>query len=157
MAAEELESALAASKERIMKHMNDDHGDSLLAYARHYAKMDTATSSQITDLSAAGLTLEVALDGGRSDQAFVPFSRPLTNAGDIRKIVVEMHHEAYGALGCVFKLQQGYYSSMVRHALEGMQKSKTAMIAVAVVGIAAVGTGLFAVSRRRRLSDSAAK
>mmetsp|Transcript_17718 Transcript_17718/g.48927 ORF Transcript_17718/g.48927 Transcript_17718/m.48927 type:complete len:177 (-) Transcript_17718:99-629(-) len=117
--AADLESSLAAAKERIIIHMNDDHADSLLAYARHYAQKATATVSRLQDLSVQGLTMNITLEGGKTEQAFVPFTRPLGHAGEIRKIVVEMHHEAYNALGFVYKLRHGYYGSMLKHAMEG--------------------------------------
>merc|ERR1719282_1138625 len=71
---EELESSLAASKKRIVDHMNEDHGDSLLVYALHYGKKETATSSVITDLDSKGMTLEVTLAGGQKDTIVVPYT-----------------------------------------------------------------------------------
>merc|ERR1712061_117543 len=123
---EELESSLASSKKRIVDHMNEDHGDSLLVYARHYGQLDTATSSVITDLNSKGMTLDVTLAGSRKETIFVPYTRALTSAKDIRPVVVDMHHEAYNALGFLYKLRNGYYSGGARHAFEAMQKSPKA-------------------------------
>lgn len=137
---EELESSLAASKNRIVTHMNEDHGDSLLVYARHFGRLDEATASLITDLSAKGMTLDVTLADTRKETIFVPYSRPLSSAKDIRPVVVEMHHEAYNALGFLYKLRNGYYSSVAKNPKARL----SALVAAAAV------TGLvFMISRRR--------
>ena len=49
---------------RISKHMNDDHSDSLLAWAHFYAKLPTATHATATTLTDQGFGLDVTLANG---------------------------------------------------------------------------------------------
>eukprot|EP00443_Scrippsiella_acuminata_P028801 CAMPEP_0115315148 /NCGR_PEP_ID=MMETSP0270-20121206/77421_1 /TAXON_ID=71861 /ORGANISM="Scrippsiella trochoidea, Strain CCMP3099" /LENGTH=62 /DNA_ID=CAMNT_0002734441 /DNA_START=15 /DNA_END=200 /DNA_ORIENTATION=- len=47
-------------KQFMIDHMNEDHADSLLAYVVHYTKLSSADSALLTDMSWAGMTLEVS-------------------------------------------------------------------------------------------------
>jgi hypothetical protein len=46
----------------------------------------------------------------------VPYARPLTGAGDLHKIAVEMYFAAYGQLGFGYKLSNGYYGVAIKMA-----------------------------------------
>ena len=71
MAADPLTPAVS---DRICKHMNDDHADAVLAYARHYggvanpgqARM-VAVKPEAMELEVDGTTVEVAFDHTLSD------------------------------------------------------------------------------------------
>mmetsp|Transcript_27009 Transcript_27009/g.89653 ORF Transcript_27009/g.89653 Transcript_27009/m.89653 type:complete len:151 (+) Transcript_27009:75-527(+) len=148
----DLQTDLAKSAQRVLKHMNEDHEDSLLVYAHFFARLDTATSAKVTALSASGLELEVVLSSGHVMPGVnIPYSRPLKSAGDLRKVVEEMHSEAYNGMGMAYKLQTGYYPQSIKAAWTHMPNSaKNGAMAAAV----AVALGAVAVvyTRRRRLS-----
>lgn len=146
----ELAEALEPHKKRIVNHMNGGHLDSVLAFAHHYAGLDMATDAKITDLTIKGMTLDVTLKDGSTMEKLVPFTRSVSGVKDVRPIVVEMHNEAFNALGFLYKLQHGYYLSMATHALEDVTKSRKAQIVIAVTGVALAGAGLYAISNRKR-------
>jgi cupin 2 domain-containing protein len=78
---------------RIVGHMNDDHGDSLLDYARHLAGAPSATSARMTQVDAAGfgMTAETP-DGPR--QLRLPFDASITDAKEARVALVAMAKRA---------------------------------------------------------------
>lgn len=71
MAADPLTPAVSA---RICQHMNDDHADAVLAYARHYGGVQNpgqarmvAVRPEAMDLDVDGTLLEVGFDHTLSD------------------------------------------------------------------------------------------
>ena len=71
MAADPLTDAVSA---RICSHMNRDHGEAVLAYARHFGgRPDTRTAEMVAvrpdamELLADGETIQVAFDHSLSD------------------------------------------------------------------------------------------
>jgi len=129
---------LDKSRQRIIKHMNEDHGDSCLVYLRHYAKLPNATKGELKDMSSEGLTIDATLEDGEVKAGvFVPFTRQLEKASDIRPIVVDMHHEAYHALGVGYKLKEGYYKRQIQMHSKVYRKNRKVQ-AAALVGLTAV-------------------
>jgi len=124
---------LAAMEARISKHMNDDHSDSLLAWAHFYAKLPTATHATATTLTDQGFGLDVKLANGTVTPVIIPFDPPLKSASDVRKVAVAMHFAAYNALGFRYKLTMGFYSGVARMAWTHMP----ARIKLGLVGFAA--------------------
>ena len=71
MAADPLTPAVS---DRICKHMNDDHTDAVLAYAKHYGGVDNpgkarmvAVKPEVMELEVDGATVTVAFDHTLSD------------------------------------------------------------------------------------------
>ena len=66
---------LVEASERICTHMNDDHADSLLAMAHHYAKKTDAKVATLTAISGEAwiMTVEMA-DGTKEEGVEVPVS-----------------------------------------------------------------------------------
>ena len=142
----ELSEALAKSERRITTHMNEDHADSLLAYARWYAKLDSALSAEMATLNAKGFVLTVTMaDGTVRSNVLIPYNKPLTGAGEVRKVAVQMHFEAYNKLGFGFKWSQSFYSRAAKQAWTHMP-ARVKLTAVASLAIAVVGA---AVATRR--------
>jgi hypothetical protein len=87
----------AATKQRIIKHMNSQHTDSLSLYLRHYL--------QIHPLSARNPTLvdlnfnELIIQTSAGDIHRVTFPEPLTDFAETRVKVVEMDKSSRVALG----------------------------------------------------------
>ena len=82
MAADPLTSAVS---ERICKHMNDDHAEAVLAYARHYGGAHQASPARMLRVSPEAMELEV--DGQRLD---VAFDHPLSDSEDAHRTLVAM-------------------------------------------------------------------
>ncbi|ORY77017.1 hypothetical protein BCR37DRAFT_383014 [Protomyces lactucae-debilis] len=83
-----------AVKQRIMKHMNEDHADSLSAYLQHYHGLSTGEikQAQLTDLSDEGMYITPDTAAGHS--YLVKFTPPLQNLEGIRPRVIAMAKEA---------------------------------------------------------------
>ena len=57
MAQSALDAELAKSAQRVITHMNNDHGASLVAWARFYAKLD-AKAARMSGLTSRGFELD---------------------------------------------------------------------------------------------------
>ena len=66
MAADPLTPAVS---DRICKHMNDDHAEAVLAYARHYGGIPEAAQARMLAVAPEAMTLEV--DGAQIGRAHV--------------------------------------------------------------------------------------
>ena len=82
MAADPLTSAVS---ERICKHMNDDHAEAVLAYARHYGGVEAPQQARMVAVRPDAMELEV--DGQRLD---VAFDHTLSDSEDAHRTLVAM-------------------------------------------------------------------
>jgi putative heme iron utilization protein len=48
----------------MIKHMNDDHADSVLGYVHYYAKLPAAESATLVSMDANGMLVHAVVDGG---------------------------------------------------------------------------------------------
>jgi hypothetical protein len=89
-------SADTAAKERIIKHMNADHQNSLTYYLQHYGKLShrSARCATLTDISLSAMTLQTT--NGKKHK--IPFSPPMKSWSDARTRTVEMDRVARSAL-----------------------------------------------------------
>lgn len=89
--------ANAATRARIMAHMNKDHGAELSRYLRHYAGVPArrAENAAMTSLSLESMTIRAA-DG---KEHVVPFVPPMGSYADARRRAVEMDAAAREGLG----------------------------------------------------------
>ncbi|MBI1298511.1 DUF2470 domain-containing protein [bacterium] len=70
-------------------HMNEDHDDTVLAYARRLAGLTWADSAVVTELDADGI--EIAVRGnGLTQLVRIPFEPRLTEAAQLRPKLIEM-------------------------------------------------------------------
>ncbi len=74
-----------AVSDRICRHMNKDHGEAVLAYARHYGGAQQATAARMLRVNPEAMELEV--DGGNLS---VPFDHVLTDSEDAHRTLVAM-------------------------------------------------------------------
>ena len=124
---------------RVTRHMNEDHGDSCLAWAHHYAQLPGATSARMTGLTASGFKLDVTLPDGLVQSALIPYRPALTEAKQVRKVAVAMHFEAFNALGFWYKLKNGFFSGAAKQAWTHLPpKLRMAVRASAAVLVAAI-------------------
>jgi putative heme iron utilization protein len=82
MAADPLTPAVS---DRICKHMNDDHAEAVLAYARHYGGLSAAEQASLVAIHTEAMELEV--DGAK---VTVPFDHSLSDSEDAHRTLVAM-------------------------------------------------------------------
>jgi putative heme iron utilization protein len=75
----------AAVSERICKHMNDDHAEAVLAYARHYGGVEAPQQARMVAVRPDAMELDV--DGQRVD---VAFDHSLSDSEDAHRTLVAM-------------------------------------------------------------------
>ena len=75
----------AAVSERICKHMNDDHAEAVLAYARHYGGVEAPQQARMVAVRPEAMELEV--DGQR---LAVAFDHTLSDSEDAHRTLVAM-------------------------------------------------------------------
>jgi nitroreductase len=79
-----------------IEHMNGDHAEALLAYARGLAGMRWAERATVSGIDAAGVELLV-VGAGRSERARVAFVQPLTDPEQLRPALVALAQRARAA------------------------------------------------------------
>lgn len=84
---------LASIAASAIAHMNADHADALLAYARGLAGLEWAQAASVTQIDAMGLELHVS-GAGREEAARVAFEHPLTDPAQLRPALVELARRA---------------------------------------------------------------
>ncbi|CAO2651047.1 Nn.00g093440.m01.CDS01 [Neocucurbitaria sp. VM-36] len=86
----------AAAKQRIIKHMNADHHDSIRRYVEAYASrsMFQSRNAQMTDIDLSQMKFSC---GGQ--QAVITFDPPMKSLREARERLVQMDRESLEALG----------------------------------------------------------
>jgi len=79
----------------IVEHMNRDHADALIVYARHYAG-ETADEATMVTVDRLGFKLRLR-QGQRLSSVRIAFPREVTTAGQSREVLIEMLRVARGA------------------------------------------------------------
>ncbi len=77
----------------VLEHMNADHADAVLRYARYYAGHPEATAAQLTDIDAGGIQLLVTTAAG-AFPARIAFETPLAKPDDAHLTLVAMAKDA---------------------------------------------------------------
>lgn len=78
-----------AVSDRICNHMNKDHADSVLVYAKVFGKVDQASSAEMVAIDAEGMDLSAQVEG-QAVPVRVPFDHVLQDAKDAHTTLVEM-------------------------------------------------------------------
>ena len=73
---------------RICKHMNDDHAEAVLAYAKHYGGVSNPAAARM--LSVKSETMELEVDGA---SVSIAFDHTLTDSEDAHRTLVAMLRE----------------------------------------------------------------
>jgi putative heme iron utilization protein len=89
---------LAGDAAGILAHMNGDHGDAVLTYARGLAQMIDASAATMTTVDRYGFDLVVTTPGGEK-KARVAFEAPATTPDAVRRAMVALVKAARAALG----------------------------------------------------------
>lgn len=88
----------ADRKSTILEHMNSDHADAVLRYAKHFGGRKDATAAHLADIDYSGMDLLVSTPSGEA-QVRVAFETPLASADDAHVTLVKMAKAAREALG----------------------------------------------------------
>jgi len=82
-----------AQRAHVLEHMNADHADAVLRYARYYSGHREAAAAQLTDIDAAGIQLLVTT-ATDAVSTRIAFETPLATPGDAHLTLVAMAKEA---------------------------------------------------------------
>jgi heme iron utilization protein len=89
---------LAPHAAGILSHMNEDHAEAVVAYARAFGRLPAATSATMTAVDCYGFELTAATpDGPRA--ARVAFEQPVATTDEVRKAMVALVKDARARLG----------------------------------------------------------
>ncbi len=77
----------------VIAHMNSDHADAVLAYARSLTGLAWAETATVERIDAAGLDVR-ARGGGREELVRIPFEPPLTSPDELRPALVALAERA---------------------------------------------------------------
>jgi putative heme iron utilization protein len=78
----------------IVEHMNRDHADALIAYARHFAG-EAADDAAMVSVDRLGFKLRLR-QGDRLSSVRIAFPREVTTAAQSREVLIEMVRRARG-------------------------------------------------------------
>ncbi|MEO1210067.1 MAG: DUF2470 domain-containing protein [Cyanobacteria bacterium J06638_20] len=81
--------------DRICKHMNDDHAEAVLLYAKAFGNASDATAAQMLRIDADGMDLK--LQGGDTTDVRIPFDHALQDSEDAHQTLIAMVKQARGA------------------------------------------------------------
>jgi putative heme iron utilization protein len=79
--------------QRICTHMNDDHAEAVLMYAKVYGQAENATAATLKSIDPQGMDLDVML-GDEATTIRVPFERSLTDSEDAHQVLIAMVRQA---------------------------------------------------------------
>lgn len=79
--------------DRICKHMNDDHADAVLLYAKSFAGTPDATAARMLRIDAEGMDLDVQKSND-STVARVSFDHELKDSEDAHQTLIAMVRKA---------------------------------------------------------------
>lgn len=82
-----------AISDRICKHMNDDHADAVLTYAKVYGNSPTAETAAMSAIDPLGMDLTASV-AGETVSLRIPFDRELTDSEDAHQTLIGMIKEA---------------------------------------------------------------
>ncbi len=81
---------------RICEHMNEDHHDALVLYAKVFAKHPNAQLARMQTLNETGFALS-AYDGESWQNLWITYPSPLQAAEELRAVLVAMVKTARAA------------------------------------------------------------
>lgn len=87
-----------AISDRICKHMNEDHADAVLMYAKIYGKSPTAETATIGSIDPLGMDLTAQVAGAPISLR-IPFEKELQDSEDAHQTLIKMIREAKNFAG----------------------------------------------------------
>ncbi len=89
---------LGGSAKRIIEHMNDDHGDALIAYCQVFARFEGVESARMVGVDRYGMDVLATIEGGEQRAARISFTAPVTTTDEVRQQTIELLKEARSQL-----------------------------------------------------------
>jgi len=89
---------LTAAAADVIAHMNGDHADAMLAYARALANVPTATAATMTAVDRYGFEMAVTTPDGKKAKRLA-FAAPVSTTDEVRRAMVAMVKDARAQLG----------------------------------------------------------
>lgn len=89
---------LYASAAGIIAHMNEDHELNMIQYAQAFGQLPWVEHARMVEVDSLGMTL-VVTGQGQHQRLGLGFGEPAHSAGQVRKHLVRMAHEARELLG----------------------------------------------------------
>ncbi|WP_421657584.1 DUF2470 domain-containing protein [Leptothermofonsia sp. ETS-13] len=83
------ESITPEVSDRICRHMNDDHADAVLLYAKTFANAGEATAAKMLSIDALGMDLLTQVNGTETSVR-IEFDHPLQGAEDAHHTLIDM-------------------------------------------------------------------
>jgi putative heme iron utilization protein len=83
----------AEVSQRICQHMNDDHGDAVVLYAKAFGGVAQATSAEMLSIDAEGMNLKAQADGAAIPLR-IQFEPALQDAEDAHHRLIAMIKQA---------------------------------------------------------------
>lgn len=87
------ESFTSEISDRICKHMNEDHADAVLLYAKAFANTKNATSAAMLRIDAQGMDLDVR-EHDSATPVRITFDHELKDAEDAHQTLIAMIKQA---------------------------------------------------------------
>jgi putative heme iron utilization protein len=75
--------------DRICKHMNKDHADSIIFYATTYGGVADVTAAEMVKIDSLGMDLSVQINGD-TQPVRIAFDHELADAKEAHTVLVEM-------------------------------------------------------------------
>jgi putative heme iron utilization protein len=82
-----------AISDRICKHMNDDHSDAIVLYAKAFGNTPNAETAQMMAIDPQGMNLSVQMNG-QIAPVRIDFDRELKDAEDAHYTLIDMVKKA---------------------------------------------------------------
>ena len=82
---------------RMVSHMNEDHANSVLAYAQHFGQCRDATAATLINVTANDMTLNVFVANDEME-INIPFDHSLKSGHDAHMTLVKMSKAAKKSL-----------------------------------------------------------
>jgi putative heme iron utilization protein len=87
------ESITPAISDRICKHMNEDHSDAIVLYAKAFGNTPEAETAQMISIDPHGMNLS-AIVNGENLPVRIEFERTLQDAEDAHQTLIAMVKQA---------------------------------------------------------------
>jgi putative heme iron utilization protein len=82
-----------AISDRICKHMNEDHAEAIVLYAKCFGNVSSATAAQLRSIDAEGMDLQVE-SAEESQVIRIQFDHALTDSEDAHQTLISMVKQA---------------------------------------------------------------
>lgn len=87
------EAITPAISDRICKHMNEDHADAIVLYAKAYGNTPNAAEAIMHSIDPEGMNLEATVDGNQIPLR-ITFDHTLQDAEDAHQTLIAMVKQA---------------------------------------------------------------